>query len=154
MLFHHLIDKFYFFSCALLCWLQCCLQHACYLLYHTTFSYISGSVLCFSEAHELSDAARHHLVPPLISNLSLPLLYFSIASFATQKRAGARKTKLSELPKRNESYKGDVTLNKSPHHGMTYIYTTPEGMRALMSPSLCFCLCLTLSFSALQLDVK
>lgn len=62
--------------------------------------------------------------------------------------------KLSELPERNESYKGDVTLNKSPHHGMTHIYTTPEGTRALMSPSLCFCLCLALSSSALHLHVK
>lgn len=74
--------------------------------------------------------------------------------FRKKKKEGARKSKLSELPKRYESYKGDVTLNKSPHHGMPYIYTTPEGIRALMSPSLCFCLCLTLSLSVLQFDVK
>lgn len=106
-----------------------------------------------------SDAALYHLKSPFIYHISSPrCIFFHLTSSAIwRKRDGARKSKLSELPKRYESYesyKGDVTLNKSPHHGMPYIYTTPEGMRALMSPSLCFCLCLTLSLSALQLHVK
>lgn len=86
------------------------------------------------------------------------LAFLSRFSFAIwRKRDGARKSELSELPKRHESYesyKGDVTLNKSPHHGIPYIYTRPGGMRALMSPSLCFRLCLTLSLSEPQLHVK
>lgn len=87
-------------------------------------------------------------------------MYFSSQFFCHLEKnnnQGARKSKLSELPERYESYesyKGDVTLNKSPHHGTPYIYTTPEGVRALMSPSPRFCLCLTLSLSVLQLDVK
>lgn len=119
------------------------------------FKFFFISFYVFSKAHVLwVRNSQSSSCSPLISNLSLPLLYFHLSSFATQRGVGARKSKLSELPKRNESYKGDVTLNKSPHHGMTHIYTTPEGKRALMSPSLCFRLCLTLSFSVLHLDVK
>lgn len=64
--------------------------------------------------------------------------------------------KTSELPKRNESYKGRVTLNKSPHHGMTHIYTTPEGTGTLMSSLSEFSVSASLRlFSALlHLDVK
>lgn len=101
----------------------------CRLLYCTIF--LSSQLLLYVFPRHMNFMVRHSETSPwspLISNLSLPLLYFYLSSFATQKRAGARKSKLSELPKRNESYKGDVTLNKSPHHGMTHIYTTPEGI--------------------------
>lgn len=59
--------------------------------------------------------------------------------FCCSVKSRSMKSKLSELPKRNKSSKGDATLNKSPHHGMTHIYNPPEGTGALMSPSRCFC---------------
>lgn len=113
--------------------------------------------------HSAPSPAVYHLKSPFTYSLTLPLSHFLFCFFYPaspaiwRKRDGAGKSELSELPKRHESYesyKGDVTLNKSPHHGMPYIYTRPGGMRALMSPSLCFRLCLTLSLSEPQLHVK
>jgi len=74
---------------------------------------------------------------PLISNLSLPLWYF--LSFATKrKEAGAGKSKnCLNSPNEMKARRAMLPRTSLPHRGKTHIYTTPEGIRALMSSSLC-----------------
>lgn len=109
------------------------------MLYNKLFPRLSSAV-CFSKARELFTLRRSQTSPrsPLTSNLSLPLLCFFISEEESERGSGKARV---NSPNRNESYEGDVTLNESPHHGMTYIYTTPEGNESSDVSPLCVSVC-------------